>query len=202
MGYERIEQDLTFIRETMEKATRYKNIPAAAYLTSGLASLAGTGLTYLLLGKEKAATLADLASWQVILLAFLWLCVLAAALATFIHFTNRNAQKQGLTAWSSLARRMFFSQLPLAAVAGVLTLALALAGQFQLIPALWLMNFGIILFSFSYFAGPDNKVHGLVFILLGVAAALGPSRWALPLLLIGFGGVQILFGLVRLVRTR
>lgn len=201
MGYANIERDLAFIRRTMETASRYDNIPATGYLAIGLIGFVGVGATYALVGPESVNNLNGLASGDLWLLAAVWGCVFLAALCSMILLSAFRARRLGVTAWNSLAARMFLSQIPQVAVSGALTIGLALRGQVDLVPVLWLLHFGVISYSFSYFTGPDHKIQGIVFMALGVAGLFGPGHLALPLLAAGFGGVNTVFGLFRMIRT-
>ena len=201
MGNENIERDLAFIKSTMEKATKYANRPSAAYLIIGLIGLGGCVGTYLMIGADRAASLSGLTDNDLFHLALLWGGTLAAAVICMAAAAIRRARKRGIAAWNSLAARMFLSQIPLGIVAGMLTLALGLSGYIEFIPALWLLHFGLITYSFSYFAGTDHKVKSAVFLVLGTLALFGPSSWALPLLAAGFGAVHVVFGVYRMVRS-
>ena len=201
MGYENIERDLTFIKSAIEKATKYDNIPSAAYLIIGLIGLAGSGAAYLMLGTKRAANLSDLTGSDLFLLALLWGGVLAAAVLCMAIASLIRARKRGIAVWNSLATRMFLSQIPQVIVAGMLTLALGLSGHVEIIPALWLLHYGLITFSFSYFTGRDHQVKSAVFLLLGALALFCPSSWAVPMLAAGFGAVHVVFGVYRMLRA-
>ena len=61
----------------------------------------------------------------------------------------------------------------------------------HLVPALWLLHYGLIIFSFSYFTGWEHRAQSFVFLALGATALLGPGCLALPLLAAGFGLVHL-----------
>ncbi len=198
MGIPEIEQDLKLIRKVMESASRYTNIPASGYMVTGLLGVFGAWKTWLFLEeKDFSAVLGRSELWEVRGLAMTWLAILFLAVAIIVIFSWRKARKYQVTAWNSLAARMILSQVPLAIVAGVLTVAMGLKGYYDLIPSVWLGIYGAILYSFSYFTGVEHKVEGSVFILLGIVAAFS-SIQTLPLLLgLGFGGVHLMAGVVR-----
>ena len=103
-----------------------------------------------------------------------------------------------MSAWNSLAARMVFSQVPLVIVTGILTLAMASKGYYDLIPGTWLGIYGTVLYSFSYFTGFEHKIEGGLFIILGILAAFAPCNLHPILLGIGFGGIHIMAGMGRL----
>ena len=100
----------------------------------------------------------------------------------------------------TLASRLFFSQVPCALVAGILTAALAVRGDYSLIPALWLLCYGIIAYSFSYFTGKEHKIQAVLFLVLGLWAAFDDFSVSLVLLGLGFGGIHLAFGIARLLK--
>jgi len=193
-----IEQDLKVIRKAMESSLRYTNIPVPAHFAAGLLGILGVWGTYLFLGKEKVANVESILPEDASTLAILWGVVFVAALGCALFFSWQRAQKHHISAWNSLAARMFLSQVPLLAIAGVLTLGIGLKGYYDLIPGLWLSLYGVILFSFSYFTGIAHRVESICFLLLGIAAAFASGPVALVLLGLGFGGVHIAGGLARL----
>ncbi|MBD3306884.1 hypothetical protein GF348_10925 [candidate division KSB3 bacterium] len=95
--------------------------------------------------------------------------------------------------------RMLFSQIPLVAVTGVFTIAMAIEGYYDLIPGLWLGIYGTILYSFSYFTGVEHKIEGGLFMVFGVAALFAPGLVGLGLLGLGFGGIHVIAGISRLI---
>ncbi len=199
MGIADIERDLRFIRKTMESSSRYTNVPASGYLITGVLGLAGTWGTYIFLGKEKVLNTALIAPGEIKALMFLWILVFVAAVGIVIFCAWRKARKHRISAWNSLAARMFLSQVPLALVTGVLTLAMAREGFYDFIPGMWLGIYGTILYSFSYFTGFEHKIEGIAFILLGITVLFVQGTIGLFLLGLGFGGIHILAGGWRLL---
>ena len=200
MGYEKVERDLAFIKRTMEAATRYDNIPPVGYLLTGLIGAGGAGGSYFWLGGQGAADLGRLPADRLLPLGLIWGGALLLALAVLALSSILRSRARGITAWSSLATRMFASQLPLAVAAGLLTVGLIRADQLVLVPAVWLLLYGVIAFSFSYFSGRDHQLVGLGFLGLGAAALFGPPVWGIPLLGAGFGGLHVVLGLFRMIR--
>jgi len=198
MAHENLEKDLAFIKRTLERAGQYRNIPASGYVAIGLLGFLGAGGTYWLLGPEKSAQLNHLDHADLWSCGWLWFSVLAGAIGSMIVLSILKARNLGIRAWNSLAARMIFSQIPLVLVTGLMTLALLMVHQYALIPPLWLLQYAAISYSFSYFTGPDHKIQGVLFLVLGSVAFLGPGHLALPLLAAGFGGVHLVFGLFRL----
>lgn len=192
----RAEKEIEFIKSTMETSTTYENVPPLSYLAGGVLGVIGTILTYLVIGVERVENLAEIYPSEGMVLLGIWGAVFVTALAVAIELFSSNAKKKGLPAWNSLAKRMFLSQIPLIAVAGLMTLGLALKNAFELVPALWLGGFGVITYSFSYYTKGHHKIQGVLFMTLCALAIFSPSNGFLFMGL-GFGGVLFVFGIIK-----
>ena len=134
----------------MESSSRYTNVPASGYLTTGLLGFVGTWGTYAFLGRQKVADMALITPEDMTMLVAIWLLVFVAAVGSVAFCSWRKARKHALTAWNSLAARMLLSQIPLIVVTGIITVAMATEGYYKLIPGMWLGIYGTVLYSFSY----------------------------------------------------
>lgn len=197
MGISDIEQELKIIRQAIEASSRYKNITARGYFFTGVLAALGVYWTYIFLGKEKVSDMSLFTPGDVKTLAILWLGVFVGAIVIVMFFSWWKARKNNISAWNSLAARMFLSQVPLIVVAAIFTIAMIVKGYYFFIPGTWLGLYGVILYSFSYFTGISHKIEGLLFIALGSVAVFSSGLVSLVLLGVGFGGIHIVSGLVR-----
>jgi hypothetical protein len=208
MGYQQLTNDLEFIKKTMEAATRYTNIPPSCYLITGCLGLLGVALSYIVLGLtgdtwgtgRQAAE--AMTSGQIGWLATIWAGALAMALLVNIVAATLRARRLKVRAWNSLAARMFLSQGPLVLVAGLVTVFLVQQHLYHAVAAAWLVHYGVIVYSFSYFTTRDHRVFGILLILLGAITFFSPGWFALPSLGLGFGVLHLLFGVRRLILDR
>ncbi len=201
MEYTDVERDLRFIRQTMETSLRYTNIPALGYLVGGAVGVLTVLLTYTIIGKELAADLDSLSQGQVIALTLIWFSVFLLTVFCVMKLIVKRAQAHDISAWDSLAARMYLSQAPLVFIAGTLTLGLGLKGTVSLVPTVWLLSFGVALISFSYFTSVLQRVEGVIFIILGTLTVLLPGSATLVLLGLGFGGVLTVSGVIRFFKN-
>ncbi len=194
MGITELEQDIKLIRKIMESSSRYTNIPASGYLVTGVLGVLGAWRTHIFLKSRQISEIHTIELWELKGLTITWFLIFVAAIAVIMLLSWRKARKHQITAWNSLAARMFLSQIPLVIVSGVLTVSMGIHGYYDLIPTMWLGIYGAILYSFSYFTGVEHKIEGGLFVFLSIIAAFVPLR-ALPFLLgIGFGGIHLMAG--------
>ena len=202
MKLSQIERDLKLIRQMMESSSRYTNIPASGYAVAGLFGLFGAWRTALFIQRHHLTDRASLPTSDMLPLAGLWLAIFVITAFVVGALSWRKARLHGVSAWNSLAARMFLSQIPAVVVAGMLTVALGMHGASGMIPALWLSQYGVILYSFSYFTGVEHKIESLAFLAFGAIAAFAPLNWQPSLLGLGFGGVHLLSGVMRQMRKQ
>jgi len=197
-----IERDLKLIRQMMESSSRYTNIPASGYAAAGVFGLFGAWRTALFFQSRNVTDRAALEGVNMLPLAATWLAIFLLTLIVVSALSWLKARKHGASAWNSLAARMFLSQIPVIVVAGILTVALGMHGDADMIPAVWLGLYGVVLYSFSYFTGIEHKIESLAFIALSAMAAFVPLHWQPFCLGCGFGGVHLLSGFARQMRKQ
>src|SRR2546426_6042864 len=125
--HDRALADLRFIRETMEQAS---------VTTFSGGALIGVGLMAVLVG-----TLASLARTRERWL-LLWLALAAVSVPLAALATARKSRAAGLPLASGPARKFALCLAPAMLAGGLLTVVLARAGQWSLLPGLWLLVYG------------------------------------------------------------
>jgi hypothetical protein len=195
-------RDLEFIRRTMKASTRYTNIPPMGYLLAGLFGLVGPLYSWLFLGAEKIVDPSRITALDLAVLAVAWSVILLAAAFCAVLFSVLRARRLGKSAWNSLVSRMVFSQIPQLLAAGALTLGLAASRKYELIPAVWLISYGLILFSLFFFTGKDHLIQSGVFLCLGIGALFAPFMISLFILAAGFGATNLFFGVRGLMKEK
>jgi hypothetical protein len=177
--HDRALADLRFIRETMEQAS---------VTTFSGRALMGVGLLAAVVG-----TLASIARtrerWLLLWIALAGVSVPLAALAT-----ARKSRAAGLPLASGPARKFGLCLAPAMIAGGLLTIVLARAGLWSLLPGLWLLVYGAGVVAGGAFSVRVVPVMGVGFMALGACALLGPAAWGDLLLVAGFGGLHLVFG--------
>ena len=176
--------DLRFIRDTMARASAFSAVPGWG--------MALVGATALLAAALAPAARARGGPWAWLLAWGIELCVALAISAVAVPL---KARAVGEDVRSAPSRRFFKAFAVPALVGGALTLALARAGAWGVLPGSWLALYGCALVA--GWGGLTREVvplMGLAFALLGAAALVLPAGWGDALLATGFGFVHVVFG--------
>ncbi|MEO8432577.1 MAG: hypothetical protein ABI592_13780 [Acidobacteriota bacterium] len=169
--------NLRFIRETMEKAIAFTAVPGWGGVGMGVTAVAAAALSTFARTPEE---------WLGI-----WLVEAFVALLLGAWAMARKARRAGATLFSGPARRFLLMLTPPLVAGGVVTLALAHAGQMALLPGMWLLLYGTAVVTGGALAVRIVPAMGIVFMVLGCLALLCPPSWGTGFLACGFGGLQI-----------
>jgi hypothetical protein len=174
--------NLSFIRETMERATSFTAVPGWGGVAMGVTAL---GAAAVAVRQETASRW--LAVWVAeALLAFV---IGSAALA-------RKARASSGPVFSRPARRFLLSYVPPIAVGALLTLALHRASLDRALPGVWLLLYGTGVVTGGAFSIRIVPAMGLCFMALGALALFAPAAWGIWCMVLGFGALHIVFGLL------
>lgn len=174
--------NLTFIRETMERATAFTAVPGWGGVGMGAIALAAAAVAH-----TRLTPVEWLATW-------LASSVLAFTLGGWTMAAK--ARRAGTTVLSYSGRRFVLSYVPPLLVGALLTAVLVRAGLYYALPGTWLLLYGTGVVTGGAFSVRVVPLMGLCFMALGVIALFGPAVWGNPLMAAGFGGLHILFGLI------
>ena len=178
----RAEENLRFIRSTMEQAASFTAVPGWGQVAMGITAVPAAWL---------ASRQPDALGWLVV-----WLADGVVALTIGSTALVRKAHKVNSSLLSGPGRRFVLAFLPPIIVGAVLTIALYLAGARQLIPGTWLLLYGTGVVTGGAFSVRIVPVMGIAFLALGVAALFSPVAWEDWWLGAGFGGLHITFGTI------
>ena len=174
--------NLSFIRQTMERATAFTAVPGWGGVAIGVLALAAALV---------ADTRPSAAEW-----AATWLVTSALALTLGGWTMAAKARRAGTTVFSYSGRRFVLSYLPPLAVGALLSGVLVRAGLYEALPGTWLLLYGTGVVTGGAFSVRVVPLMGLCFMGLGVVALFGPAGWGNVLMAAGFGVLHIVFGLI------
>jgi hypothetical protein len=179
---DRAMDNLRYIRETMERSAAFTHVSGLGGVGMGVVALAAAAL---------ASRASGPGTWLTI-----WVAAAGVSFALSALMMARKSRAEGVPLLSGPGRRFAWNMIPPLAAGGVLTLALARAGAFGLLPGTWLLLYGVSIVTGGSYSVRLIPSMGAVFMLLGLAALVSPATWGDAYMAIAFGGLHIVFGLV------
>ena len=173
--------DLRFIRQTMENASAFTAISGWGQFFIGLTAV-GAGLI--------AAAQPTAERWTLV-----WFAEALLSVAIGVASTGFKAKAARLPLWNGPVRKFVWSIVPPLIVGALLTVVLIRAQHHAFLPGVWLLLYGTGVVTGGAVSVRIVPIMGLCFMVLGAIALLGPPAWGNGLLIAGFGGVHMLFGL-------
>ncbi|MDT8429180.1 MAG: hypothetical protein RQ757_10485 [Pseudomonadales bacterium] len=177
--HQRAEDNLRFIRATMESTTSFTGVSGLGYVVAGLSALPAAWL---------AARQVDEAGWLAV-----WMLELVLASSLAFALTAYKAVQQGRSLASPSGRKLLFAFLPAMVAGGLVTLSFYLSGHVGLLPGIWLSLYGAAVMTAGAWSVRVIPVMGSLFLLFGAVTLLTPVSADLMLAL-GMGGLHLLFG--------
>lgn len=174
--------NLRYIRETMESASSFTAVPGLGGALMGVTALVAAPV---------AARQTSVEGWLAVWLSAAVLAFLIGAAALV-----QKARRAGLPVASGPARKFALSLAPPIMAGALLTAVLYRAGAVGLIPGIWLLLYGTGVVTGGAFSVRIVPVMGVCFMAAGAAALFCPAAWGNWLMAIGFGGLQIIFGII------
>ncbi|HTQ96903.1 MAG TPA: hypothetical protein VMH89_08855 [Candidatus Acidoferrum sp.] len=171
---------LKYIRETMESAAEFTAVPGWGGVTMGMTALAAA-----FLAARQTTPRAWIAIW--LAEAFVAVAIAAPAAAT-------KARRANSSLFSGPGRKFVMSFAPPIVVGGLLTLALFQLGAVSALPGVWLLLYGTAVVTGGAFSVRAVPIMGLCVMAMGTAALFAPAAWGNMFMAVGFGVVQIAFG--------
>jgi hypothetical protein len=187
-------QDLSFIRKTMEGAAAFTDVPGWGLVLTGVIALAAAFVA----DRQPTAE-----RW---LAAWLAAATVASAVGggAMLRKMQRRVGSNCAQLLSVPARKFLLSFWPAILAGAVLTLALVDPSApgidphtaERILPGLWLLLYGVGVTTAGSFSVRAVPLMGIGFITLGVAALFIPMLDGDLMMALGFGALQIGFGVV------
>lgn len=173
---------LAYIRETMARASSFTAVPGWGGVAMGVTAIGAS-----LIAARQITPRAWFAVWMV-----------EAALAATVGVVAMTAKSRaaGQSLGSGPGRQFAFSFVPPLIVGALLTPVFYTAALTDRLPGTWLLLYGAAVITGGAFSVRIVPVMGLGFMALGALAFVAPSGWGDGFMALGFGVLQIGFGLV------
>lgn len=181
--HERAIADLRFIRSAVESAGTFTAVSGIGGVAMGVVGLVAA----LIAATETGVPL----RWLTI-----WLTAAVIACAIGVAAMALKSRRAGASLVSGPARRFALAFFPAIGAAAVLTFALTSRGMFDVLPALWLLLYGVAVSAGGALSVRVVPFMGLGLLCIGALALFVPFQTANLLLGLGFGVLQIVAGVV------
>jgi hypothetical protein len=175
------EDNLRFIRRTMERSSTFTAVPGLGGAGMGAIGLVAAAL---------AASQPSPERWLAV-----WLLAAPVALGVGVTAMWRKAARSGAPLVGAVGRRFGLGMAAPLVAAAAITSALWRAGDYAVMAPTWLLLYGAGVVAGGMFSVPVVRAMGVCFMAAGLAAIVTPYGWANSWLAIGFGGLQIGFGI-------
>jgi hypothetical protein len=180
--HEHAAENLVFIRDAMERAASFTAVPGWGGVVMGLAGLAASII---------APSQPTLVAWLITWLAAAAVALVAGTLAIYMK-----SRRFGVPFLSRPARQFALTFSPAILAGALLTAACYRAGNFELLPGLWLLLYGSAVIAGGTFSIRIIPLMGVLFLFLGAIALFSSPLVAGIALGAGFGGLHITFGII------
>lgn len=181
--HDRALADLRYIRSAVESAGSFTAVSGVGGVAMGVVGLVAA----IIAATEVGAP----GRWLTV-----WLAAAVIACAVGVVAMARKSRRAGASLVSAPARRFALAFFPAIGAAAVLTFALVNRGMFDLLPALWLLLYGVAVSAGGALSVRVVPFMGFGLLCTGMIALFVPFQTANLLLGLGFGAVQIAAGVV------
>ncbi len=194
MNPDKAAAELKIIRQLMERPIRYSAMSGLSGILAGAAALAGLALDRHI---SRAGT-HEQAFWINLVV---WAGVFLAAFASATLLTHLRERRQHMPFWTQMKWRILRAILPPFVAGTGLTVIVAVqthsagSNQWGLIPAAWMLFYGVACWQVAEFSIVELRLMSVAFIVLGLLSA-GPFQNN-PYIMLGvsFGGVHVAYGI-------
>lgn len=196
----RLLSDIRYIRQMMELSAEHKLLPDWAALWGGVLVLASAAATWSLTRSGDVQQVLYLPPLQKLLVTGIWAATGTVSVLLHWFLAAKQSRLLGVSLQARPTRLARQAMGPAVLAAAVLTLRLVIDRQYDLVPAVWMLTYGIGLYNAGLFSSEEPRLLGLVFIVTGIVALLALPGWGLWMTALSFGGYHIAFGAAILSR--
>lgn len=199
MDRQNLNEDLSHIRQMMERSSRFISLSGLSGVSAGLTALAGAAYVYFLMMNNgihyNNGRDADFSPALVIHLLLTGIVILAVALALAYFFTARKSRRKGLKIWDHTTKRLLVNFAVPLMTGAVFCLALIYHQLFVFVAPATLIFYGLALVNAAKYTLSDMQNLGYLEIVLGLIA-LFFLGYGLIFWTAGFGVLHIVYGLI------
>lgn len=190
----RLLSDIRYIRQVMEMSSEHKLLPDWAAIGGGTFVLGAVAATWSLTGSGDVQQVLYLPPLQKLAVTAVWAAAGALSLVLYWGLAAKESKRLGVSLQARPTRLARQAMGPAVLVAAVLTLRLVIDRQYDLVPAVWMLAYGVALYNAGLFSSEEPRLLGLAFLVSGIVALLALPGHGLWLAALTFGGYHIAFG--------
>lgn len=187
-----IYDDISSIKNIMERSTKFISLSGLSGVLAGIYALIGAGIAYTLMPHEGQTNTGPNLELTLVSVA---LAVLALSIITAILLSTRKAQRKNQSIWNQSSRALVNAGLLPLVTGGCFAFILYFQHQYATIAPACLVFYGLSLAAASKYTYGDVRWLGLLDIVLGLMALAQP-KYGLYFWAIGFGVLHILYGAI------
>lgn len=190
-------ENLSEIRNIMERSTKFISLSGLSGVSAGLIALIGSYIAYIRInanrvGDQHILNMTESTSEELFILA---VAILVLALIFGSLFTLIKAKKRSDLVWNSTSKKLLINMLIPLIAGGIFSLALMKYRLFGFVAPTTLIFYGLGCINASYYTLSDIRYLGLSNLALGLVnlffVGYGLLFWA-----VGFGVLHIIYGTV------
>jgi hypothetical protein len=196
------------IQRIAERTTLYSMLPGSAAIIGGIIALAASAISYQVMASPDVAVILNLPVWQQLFLAVMWVVLIASAVVIDIVFTTREARRKNLVLGRP-GKLAALSLTPALMIALLITIRMMVdletaipAHAVRYLPPIWIMSYGVGIYSAGLFSVKLPRYFGIAFIIMGALNLLVMTHYGILFVALSFGLLHILFGSLVLHRKR
>ena len=184
--------DLSEIKELMNKSTRFVSLSGMSGIMAGIYALIGAAIGYLKIQSYNSEYVkVDTGLFYFILIDLILVALLSVATAVYLTYKKADKNKQSM--WNATTKRLLFHFLVPLVTGGIFIIIKLIQHRYGQTGSLMLLFYGLALVNASKFTFSNIKYLGIAEIILGLIGALYPG-YGFWLWVIGFGVLHIIYG--------
>ncbi|UYW01386.1 hypothetical protein K5I29_13305 [Flavobacterium agricola] len=187
----KIQDDLSHIKNMMERSTRFISLSGLSGVLAGTVALVGAYIAHFMLQVNQNQP----NTYSVFSFVMLALVVLVVAISAGVYFTVSKSKKLQLPFWTSASKNVLIALAVPLVTGGIFCLSLLAHKLFWLLVPVMLLFYGLALVNAEKYTFSDIKYLGFCQIVLGLIAAF-VTNYALVFWALGFGVLHILYGII------
>ena len=184
--------DLSEIKDLMNRSSRFISLSGLSGIMAGIYALLGAAITYWFL-LPPTGTYLRLHSWNFKLIVVILLVVALLSIVTAYLLTSKKAKQNNEKIWDSTTKRLLLNFLIPLVTGGIYILIKLNSQHYGLTGSLMLVFYGLALVNASKYTLGNIKYLGYAEIILGLVCAAFPG-YGFWFWILGFGVFHIIYG--------